>query len=439
MANAKVKKGSSIAAQGTKTASRKKTATKRAKTASRKETGSRKRTATKPAGANVAKATSGRQIVRAVKESANVTYVGMDVHKKAINVAVLFPGTTRPAEWSLANEPKALKRLARRLEREAPGEVRCCYEAGPCGYAVQRQIHTDSSITCEVVAPSLIPMKPGERIKTDRRDAKKLAELLRMGMLTEVQAPTSQDESVRDLCRCREDAKEDLMRARHRLAKLLLRRGLVFNGGKNWSGKHKQWLKSLEFEHAADRVVFDDYCQAIELVEERLRRLDHEMAAAATKEPYARPVAWLRCFRGIDTITALTIVAELHDFSRFDSPRALMSYLGLVPREHSSGDRTRRGSITKTGNGHVRRILVEAAWHYRHKPAVGVGLRARRKGQPISVIAIADRAQLRLHKRYWRLTEGRGMLKTKAVTAIARELAGFIWAALYPVAPATAA
>lgn len=229
------------------------------------------------------------------------------------------------------------------------------------------------------------------------------------------------------------------MRARHRLSKLLLRRGLTFNGGKNWSHRHKQWLKSLEFEHAADRVVFEDYCLAIELIEERQRSLDQEMEAAATTEPYAKPVAWLRCFRGIDTITALTIVAELHDFSRFESPRALMSYLGLVPREHSSGDRTRRGSITKTGNGHVRRVLVEAAWHYRHKPAVGVKLRTRREGQPASVIAIADRAQLRLHKRYWRLTEGRGKAKNKAVTAVAREMVGFIWAALHPAATATAA
>ena len=322
MANAKVTKGPSNTATETRTTTRKKTATKRtgttatrARTTTRKKmatkrTGTtatrtrtanrRKKTATKRAGTRVVtKTTRGREVVRATREAEDVTYVGMDVHKKAINVAVLFPGTTQPAEWSLANEPKALRRLVRRLEREAPGDVRCCYEAGPCGYAVQRQIHADSSINCEVVAPSLIPMKPGERIKTDRRDARKLAELLRMGMLTEVRAPTSQDESVRDLCRCREDAKEDLMRARHRLGKLLLRRGLVFNGGKNWSQKHKQWLKSLEFEHTADRVVFDDYCLATELVEERLRRLDQEMEAAAATAPYAEPVALLRCFRAL--------------------------------------------------------------------------------------------------------------------------------------------
>lgn len=406
----------------------------------KKASRSRRKTSTKQGrDSAVSTAQSGRDVVGAVRERADVTYVGMDVHKKAINVAVLFPGSTQPAEWSLANEPKALKRLVRRLEREAPGEVRCCYEAGPCGYAVQRQMHTDSSVTCEVIAPSLIPVKPGERIKTDRRDARKLAELLRMGMLTEVRPPTPQDESIRDLCRCREDAKEDLMSARHRLGKLLLRRGLTYNGGKNWSRGHKQWLKSLVFEEAADRVVFDDYRQAIELIEERLSQLDQAMESAAVTEPYAKPVAWLRCFRGIDTVTALTIVAELHDFSRFESPRALMSYLGLVPREHSSGDRTRRGSITKTGNRHVRRILVEAAWHYRHKPAVGVKLQKRREGQPSSVIAIANRAQLRLHKRYWRLTEGRGKVKTKAVTAVARELIGFIWAALYPLATAAEA
>lgn len=376
--------------------------------------------------------TTGKAVSSTVKNE--TTFVGMDVHKKAINVSMLLPRQTKPIEWTVANEPKALARLVRRLEREAPGEVRCCYEAGPCGYAVQRVIHEKSSVVCEVVAPSLIPLKPGDRIKTDRRDAKKLAELLRAGMLTEVRPPTEQDEAIRDLCRCREDAKEDLMRARHRLGKLLLRRGLVYAEGRNWTQAHKRWLRTIQFEHAADRTVFDDYFQAIEHVEERLRQLDDAMKAAATQERYAQAVASLRCFRGIDTVTALTIVSELHDFRRFQSPRALMSYLGLVPREHSSGDRTRRGSITKTGNGHVRRVLIEAAWHYRHRPAVGAHLRKRRKGQPGDIIAIADRAQLRLHKKYWKLTEGRGKPKNKAATAVARELAGFIWAALYPQA-----
>ena len=197
--------------------------------------------------------TRAKATIRAAAEP-GVTFVGMDVHKKAINVALLLPGRKEPIEWSVANEPKALKRMVRRFEREAPGEVRCCYEAGPCGYAVQRQIHRDSAVVCEVIAPSLIPVKPGERIKTDRRDARKLAELLRIGMLTEVRPPTPEDESIRDLCRCREDAKEDLMRARHRLGKLLLRRGLVYAAGKNWTRPHKKWLKELKFDRSSDRA-----------------------------------------------------------------------------------------------------------------------------------------------------------------------------------------
>jgi transposase len=366
--------------------------------------------------------------------TSGITYVGLDAHKNSISVAMLLPRKRKVVEWTVANEPKALRRMVKKLAREAPGEVRCCYEAGPCGYALKRTIETGSEVVCEVIAPSLIPVKPGERIKTDRRDASKLAELFRAGLLTEVQPPTAQEEAVRDLCRCREDAKEDQTRARHRLSKLLLRRGLVYSQGKNWTSVHRKWLRSIKWEHAADQAVFDDYMQALEHVEERLKALDAKLEEASQEAPYAQPVAWLRCFRGIDTVTAMTIVAELHGFSRFESPRALMSYLGLVPSEHSSGDTKRRGTITKTGNKHVRRILIEAAWHYRHAPAVGARLRKRRHGQPGHVIAIADRAQSRLHRRYWRLISGSNKPHNKAVTAVARELVGFIWAALYPAA-----
>jgi transposase len=299
---------------------------------------------------------------------------------------------------------------------------------------VKRSVEAAGPVVCEVVAPSLIPVKPGEKIKTDRRDARKLAELLRADLLTEVRPPTLEEEGVRDLCRCREDAKEDLMRARHRLGKMLLRRGLVYSGGKAWTRPHRKWLRSIEWDNEADQTVFDDYFRAIEHVEERQAALTSKIEELSKQAPYAEPVGWLRCFRGIDTVTAMTIVAELHDFSRFTSPRALMSYLGLVPRESSSGDSTRRGGITKTGNKHVRRILIEAAWHYRHKPAVGAKLRKRREGQPGSVIAIADRAQLRLHKRYWKLLLGSNKPSNKVAVAVARELVGFIWAVLYPQA-----
>ena len=358
------------------------------------------------------------------------TYVGLDAHKKSIQVAVLFPGRGDALEWQVANEAGSLRRLAKKLIREAPGAVHGCYEAGVNGYALQRLLE-GAGMKCRVVAPSLIPVKPGERVKTDRRDARKLAEFLRAGLLTEVHPPTPAEEAVRDLCRCREDAKADLMRSRHRLGKMLLRRGFCWTEGKRaWGQAHRRWLKSLHFDHEAGRTVFADYLLAVEQLEERLRLLEREMEEIARAEPYREPVAWLRCFRGIETVTALTIVGELHDFRRFDSPRGLMAYLGLVPGEHSSGESRRRGRITKAGNSHVRRILVESAWHYRHPAAVGAALRVRRQGQPRWVIVLADKAQRRLHQRFWRMT-ARGKPFNKAITAVARELVGFVWATLY--------
>ena len=362
------------------------------------------------------------------------TYVGLDVHQKDIVVAFLAP-ESELSEWKLPNEPKAVRRLARRLRREAVGDLSCVYEAGPCGYTLQRQLEKEG-VVADVVAPSLIPVKPGERIKTDRRDARKLATAARAQMLTVVRPPSECEEAVRDLCRCREDAREDLTRSRHRLSKMLLRRGFVYRVGRNWTQGHRRWLRSLQFEHRATRLVFEDYLTAVEQGEERIRTLESHLEEIAQEPAYREPVGWLRCFRGIDTVSAMTIVAELHDFRRFEDPRRLMSYLGLVPSEHSSGERTRRGAITKSGNSHVRRVLVEAAWHYRHRPAVGVRLRRRREGQPREIIAIADRAQRRLHRRFHRLVLGSGKPSQKAVVAIARELVGFLWAALYPTTPA---
>lgn len=360
-----------------------------------------------------------------------ITYVGIDVHKRDLHVAMLIGRAATPVTWTVANEPKAIQRLHRKLERDAPGPVQVCYEAGPCGYALQRQL-TRGRVTCVVIAPALMPRKPGDRIKTDKRDARKLAELLRAGLLTEVRPPTPAEEAVRDLCRARDDAREDAQRARHRLGKLLLRRGLHFPGRKNWTKAHRQWIRTITWEHAAERAVADDYLLAIEQVESRLADLDARLAETAQTEPYREPVAWLRCFRGIDTLTAMLILAELHDFRRFPNARALMAYLGLVPREDSSGERHRRGRITKTGNTLVRRILVEASWHYQHRAQIGPALAARRKGQPAHVIAIADKAQQRLCRRFRRLT-AEHKPTPKVAVAIARELTGFIWAALQPV------
>jgi transposase len=361
----------------------------------------------------------------------DITYVGLDAHKKAINVAMLLPGRREPVEWIVENEPSAIRRMMKRVERETEGEVRFCYEAGPCGYALQRRIQSGSARSvCEVVAPALIPTKPGDRLKTDRRDARKLAEYLRADLLTEVKPPTLEQESVRDLCRCREDAKEDHLRARHRVAKMLLRRGLSFTGGKGaWTRAYWEWVKSLRFEHASDQVVFDDYVLAITHLEERIKRLDDQLRVVAEEPEYKELVGRLRCFRGIEVTTAICLVAELYNFGRFASPRGLMAYLGLVPSEHSSSDKTRRGGITKAGNAHARRLLIETSWHYRHRANVSPKLRQRRKEQPGFVIAIADKAQERLNRRYRAMTE-RGKPTNKVVVAIARELVGFLWAAL---------
>lgn len=362
-----------------------------------------------------------------------ITFVGLDAHKSSINVAMLLPGEEKAIEWQVVNEPAALRRMLRRIEREAPGEVRICYEAGPCGYALQRQITAGSEASCMVVAPSLIPIKSGERVKTDRRDARKLAFLMRARMLTEVQPPTQADEAARDLCRAREDAREDLLRCRHRLNKFLLRRGIVFTLGKRpWTMAHRQWLHHLRFDDTCDQAVFADYLLAIEQLEQRLQGFVDRLELLAQQDSYREPVAALRCFRGIDTITAVSIVAELHSFVRFTSPRKLMAFLGLVPSEHTSGQRRRLGAITKTGNSHVRRLLIEAAWSYRHHPRVGT-LARRRKGQSPRIIAIADHAMHRLYRRYTGMTM-RGMPSQKATVAIARELVGFLWAALWPLA-----
>lgn len=356
------------------------------------------------------------------------TFVGLDVHKESVNVAMLLPEESEPVEWQVSHNPGSLRRLVKKLQRVGVGEVKACYEAGPCGYAVQRAMR-DLGVSCVVVAPSLIPRKPGERVKTDRRDARKLAELLRASLLTEVHPPTEADEAVRDLCRAREAGHADLVRGRHRVSKLLLRHGWSWTGGKKtWGQGHRLWLRSIRFEHEEDQWVLEDYLLALEQLEERLRGLDGRIEQVSHDPRYASAVGALRCFRGIDTLTAMSLVAELHDFMRFDSPRNLMAYLGLVPSEHSSGGRERRGGITKAGNRHVRRLLIEAAWHYRHRPGVA-SLRRRREGQPTPVIAIADKAMQRLHRRFNRMLVS-GRPRPKVVVAVARELTGFIWAAM---------
>lgn len=357
-----------------------------------------------------------------------ITFVGLDAHKVGINVAMFVRGERVPVVWECANEKASVRRMVKKVVAQAPGKVRFCYEAGPCGYALQRWIK-DCGHECVVVAPSLVPRKPGERVKTDRRDARKLGELDRGGLLTEVHPPTIEDEAVRDLCRAREDAHQDLVRCRHRVSKLLLRRGWQWQGGKKaWGQAYRLWLRSIRFEEAETQTVLHDYLLALEQVESRLQLLDQEIERVSHRMPYAEVVGALRCFRGIDTLTAMCLVAELHDFMRFPSARGLMAFLGLVPSEHSSGGKRSRGEITKAGNAHVRRLLIEAAWHYRHRPGLA-SLARRRQGQPPHVVALADRAMQRLHRRFARLSE-RGKARPKVVVAVARELTGFVWAAM---------
>jgi transposase len=343
-------------------------------------------------------------------------------------VAVLIAGQDTPLEWRIANEPQAIRKMLKRVAGLAAGDVRYCYEAGPCGYALQRQIISWSDASCMLVAPSLTPRKPGERVKTDRRDARKLAQLFRAGLLTEVQPLTEQDEAARDLSRAREDLREDLVRARHRLSKLLLRRAISFPGKHAWTLAHRRWLESLRFDNPLDAIVTADYLLAIDHIEQRLKSLLLHLDRLALDPRYAKTVATLRCFRSFDTITAVGLAVELHNFERFTAARRLMSFIGLIPGEHSSGEKRRQGAITKTGNSHVRRILVESAWCYRYSARLSRPVVERQLTQPKAVRDIAWRAQLRLCSRYRRLC-GRGMHSNKICVAVARELAGFIWEA----------
>ena len=360
--------------------------------------------------------------------STMITFVALDSHKKQHSVAVVYPNTGELAQWTVRNTQKDLAKMVRKIKRQAPGEVRFCYEAGVCGFVLKRWIEAQGC-SCSVIAPSLIPVKPGERIKTDRRDARKLLSLFMAGQLTEVHAPSVEQEAARDLTRCRQAAQEDVQRNRHRLVKFLVRHGYLYTESGHWTDKHRQWLKSLVFEESLLKEVFDQYLTELEHSDQRLACLDKQVVQLAQSTAYRPLVELLCCFRGIDTLTAVTLVTELFEFGRFESPQALMSYLGLVPSESSSGDHQHRGGITKTGNRRVRRLLIQAAWNQRHGYTISRALRKRRQGQPQWAIDLANNAGQRLRRRYRALTE-RGKEARKVAVAIARELAGFIWAML---------
>jgi transposase len=355
-----------------------------------------------------------------------IKYVGLDVSKEKIAVAIADEGRDEPRYWGMiANKPEEVKKLMKKLGNSE--SLRVCYEAGPTGYALYRLLLT-LNIHCTVIAPSLIPQKPGERIKTDRRDSIRLAQLYRAGELTSVYVPTPEDEALRDLVRCREDAIEDELRAKHRLSKFLLRYDIQPpSKGKKWTVRYYRWLDTLKFENSKLKVVFQEYYHQIKEIQQRIIRLEEEIKIQATDSIHAPTIQALQTLRGVALITATSIAAEIGSFKRFSTPRQFMAYVGLVPSEYSSGESRKQGKITKTGNRHVRRLLVESAWSYRYQPAVKGELQKRQSGQPPTIQAISWKAQNRLHKKYFRLLS-RGKESGKAITAVARELAGFIWA-----------
>ena len=353
--------------------------------------------------------------------------IAFDQHAATTVAAVLLPGQRTPSLSTLASDSATILRFVRRVER-TEGGVRCCYEAGPCGFELERAL-TAAGIPCEVIAPALIPRRPGDRIKTDRRDAGQLAVLYRAGALTAIHIPTEQEEAARDLLRCREDIRADVLRARHRLSKFLLRHGRRFTGTKAWTKTYDRWLRTQTWPIAALEHTHRAYLRTVDEALARLRAVEEDLRHLLTLEPLRARVERLRCFRGINDLTALTIAAELGDARRFATAPRTMAFVGLVPSEHSSGSKQARGRITKTGNAHLRRVLVEAAWHYRHRPFVGATLRVRQRGAPPEVVAQAWTAQQRLHRRYHRLA-GRGKPSQHVITAVARELTGFVWAAL---------
>ena len=355
-----------------------------------------------------------------------ITYVGLDVHKEGIVVAVAAGGLRGEVReyGRIANTPTALDRLLRKLGGDGVS-LRFCYEAGPCGYGIQRQVST-AGHECVVVAPSLIPRRAGNRVKTDRRDAASLARLHRAGELTAVWVPDARHEAMRDLARTRLDAVHSLRRARQQLSGFLLRQGCHY-GRPAWTKLHRRWLAGLKFEQAVHHIVLEDYIAAVEAAETRRDRLTTQIEAMLPDWTLAPVVAALQTMRGIALVNAATLIAELGDLSRFADPRQLMAYLGLVPSEHSSGASVRRGGITRAGNGAARRLLIEAAWSYRFPARISRELLLRQENQPKPIRDIAWKGQVRLCARYRKLART-GKPANVVTTAIARELTGFVWA-----------
>jgi transposase len=354
----------------------------------------------------------------------DIVWVGLDVHKISISAAVVAADRDRVEVTNLMADDASVRKF---FSHQGPPErVRVVYEAGPTGYDLQRKL-ASMGIACQVAAPSLIPRAPGDKVKTDRRDAARLARLLRSGDLVAIRVPTRAEEAVRDLCRARADMVEDLTRARNRLGKFLLRHGEVWAGASNWTLEHRRWLAARHFDEKALKLSFGRYMAVMEEREADLDATTADLVPYYTTAPFDNAVLRLSCYRGIDRLGALTIATEVCDFRRFGKAEHFASFTGLVPSEHSSGASVHRGRLTKAGNAHLRHQLVESAWSYRHRPGVGATLKSRQQGAPAQTVARAWAAQQRLSARY-RALSARKNVQSVVAAAVARELACWLWA-----------
>jgi transposase len=351
------------------------------------------------------------------------SWAGLDVHARSVLAVTMDASTGEIRRQRLAAETATVVEFLAGL----PGPTRVGYEAGPTGYGLARAVMA-AGMGCTVAAPGKIERPAQDKLKTDVRDAERVLRLLMIDALVAVRVPTVEEEAIRDLVRAREDVRGDLMRWRQRLSKLLLRHGIVYEDtGSTWTARHRAWIRAQDLGGGA-QVTLLDHLGAIDTLELRRGQLEAAIGELVLDSPYAGTVARLRCLRGIDTLSAAGLAAEIGDLTRFDRPGKLMSYLGLVPSENSSGETRRQGRITRTGSKHARRLLVEASWHYKKTPARGVTLQRRQEGQSAQVVAISWQAQQRLHRVWQRLVEQRGKRSTIVAVAVARELAGFCWA-----------
>jgi transposase len=360
------------------------------------------------------------------------TWAGLDVHVASTVACVVDAESGEMTVRRLGGQTSELAEFCSQLS----SPVRVAYEAGPTGFELARALGA-SGVDCVVAAPGKIERPAADRVKTDRRDAERLVRLLMIGGLHAVRVPTSSEEALRDLVRAREDIRGDLMRARHRLSKLLLRHDVRYQGGANaWTARHRAWVGRVELPEPAAQIALLDYLGAIDALVVRRDAVEGRIAELVPGSPWADQVAKLRCLRGIDTLSAVGLCAEIGDFARFEHPAKLMSYLGLVPSEDTTGERRRQGAITKSGSRHARRILVEAAWHYRRPPRKGYALKHRQESQPPEALAISWKAQQRLHHLWQRLDRERGKRRTIVAVAVAQHLVGFCWAIANHTTPA---